>query len=276
MAATSDNTAASAGLAQADLDPTQIDHIRRAHRNALSRNKSLLEEVIYILSNRLQEKNIKIHAIEHRVKDVESLIDKCKRARTADLDLIRDIVGARVICLFRSDMEMIGKIISSNFEIVEVDDKLADSNNPLGYMSVHYICKMPNYSGPRYENTANIPFEIQVRTLCMHCWAAVSHHLDYKGEWDVPAGLKRALSALGGLFYVADDEFEHFNAARLASKKSTEIDGGSLQQDINLDTVSAYLRRTFPDRRGSDPTNISELVREIRGGGISIPGPDRR
>jgi hypothetical protein len=41
----------------------------------------------------------------------------------------------------------------------------------------------------------------------MHCWAAVSHYLDYKGDWDVPVDLKRALSALSGLFYVADNEF---------------------------------------------------------------------
>jgi putative GTP pyrophosphokinase len=157
-------------------------------------------------------------------------------------------------------------------EVIEVDDKLAESNNPLAYMSVHYKCKMPStYQGQRYEKTANVTFEIQVRTLCMHCWAAVSHHLDYKGDWDVPAELKRAL-ALGGLFYVADDEFEHFNAARLASKKSTEAASKPLEQDINLDTISAYLRKKFPDRAAMVSELISDLVREIREAGYQSLG----
>lgn len=38
-----------------------------------------------------------------------------------------------------------------------------------------------------------LTFEIQVRTLCMHAWAVVSHYLDYKGDWDVPADLKLSL-----------------------------------------------------------------------------------
>jgi GTP pyrophosphokinase len=158
--------------------------------------------------------------------------------------------------------------VHDNFEVVNVDDKLEAVESPLGYMSVHYLCKMPEkYTGPRYERTRNIIFEIQVRTLCMHCWAAVSHYLDYKGEWDVPTDLKRALSALGGLFYVADNEFEQFYKTREASRKAPKAVGAIT--DINLDTIEEFLLRKFPDRRQTESLLRSDLVRDIKSAGYT-------
>jgi putative GTP pyrophosphokinase len=132
------------------------------------------------------------------------------------------------------------------------------------------ICKMKSgFSGPRYDKIMERSFEIQLRTLCMHCWAAVSHYVDYKGEWDVPDNLKMALSALSGLFYVADNQFEQFNASMIASKQAAEKspDNIGLARDINLDTVTALLRLTFPDRRVGGAAMMSKLVQEIKAAG---------
>jgi putative GTP pyrophosphokinase len=98
----------------------------------------------------------------------------------------------------------------------------------------------------------------------MHCWAAVSHYLDYKGEWDVPGELKMALSALGGLFYVADSEFQSFYSARVASSRKAEAKPNLADQEINLDTMSAYLRGKFPERKNADPKSVSELIHELK------------
>ena len=105
----------------------------------------------------------------------------------------------------------------------------------------------------------------------MHCWAAVSHYVDYKGDWDVPGNLKMALSALGGLFYVADSEFEQFNVARIESKKSAEQHSGSRGEtsEINLDTVTALLEKLYPDRAKVLPAKMSELVRELKAAGYT-------
>jgi putative GTP pyrophosphokinase len=165
-------------------------------------------------------------------------------------------------------MARVGQLIAQNFDVIEVDDKLAGADNPLGYISSHYLCKMPKrYQGPRYENTLDVVFEIQVRTLCMHAWAAVSHYLDYKGEWDVPNDLKRALSALSGLFYVADNEFEQFYAARIDSqKRAANVADPNKVEEINLDTLTTYLIAKFPDRK-IFPQAVSELVRMIKEAG---------
>jgi putative GTP pyrophosphokinase len=230
--------------------------------------EALKQEAVFILQDRIASRSIKIHTIESRVKELESLLDKCARKRCNEpFEEFADIAAVRVICLFRSDLDRLKQLARDNFEVIEIDDKIETGQDPLSYQSIHIICKMrPGYTGPRYERIRNRIFEIQLRTLCMHCWAAVSHHVDYKGDWDVPANLKMALSALSGLFFVADNEFEQFYVARLASKESAEntskaTDG---QVEINLDTVSALLARLYPKRDSGAATSMSEFVQELK------------
>ena len=257
-----------ASAANPKLNADDVSKIKEDYHRAFSKHKSVLDEVAFILGERLSASGIKTHNIDKRVKELDSVVGKCERKGEKDISLLRDIVGARIICLFRTDMAQVGKIIEENFDVIEIDDKLAGHNSPLGYLSIHYLCKMPSrYIGPRYENTYGLIFEIQVRTLCMHAWAAVSHHLDYKGDWDVPAELQQALSALSGLFFVADREFEQFYSARLESKKRAEQAVGSSDQEINLDTVSVFLRNSFPSRVVDSDEVISVLVRDIKAAG---------
>jgi putative GTP pyrophosphokinase len=257
------------GTSPIELSADQLSKIESDYNDSSVRHQALLEEVVFILSEKLKSRELKIHAIEKRVKELSSVIGKCKRENIGDFAELRDVVGARVICLFRLDMDDVGKLITENFDVVEVDDKLSIDNNPLGYLSVHYSCKIPaHYKGPRYENTGGVVFEIQVRALCMHCWAAVSHYLDYKGDWDVPVDLKRALSALSGLFYVADNEFEQFYSARTASlqRAKTEVESFT-EQEINFDTKTAYVRNKYSDRIQSDSDSISQLVQQTKAAG---------
>lgn len=264
-----------------ELTAAQLKQIERDYDKSLARNKALLDEVIFILAERISSAEIKIHGIEKRIKSIGSVVDKCKRKGTSNFNSLNDVVGSRVVCLFRSDMSRIDSLIRENFEVVEVDDKIDAGAGPLGYQSVHYQCKMPSrYKGPRYENTSNLIFEVQVRTLCMHAWAAVSHHLDYKGDWDVPVDLKRALSALSGLFYVADNEFEQFYAARIQSReKAGKYPDAAEAKEINLDTVQAYLRTKFPLRMVVDADSdakmtaiLSQFVQELKLAGFKSLG----
>jgi GTP pyrophosphokinase len=247
------------------------EEVRRQFVSEQRRYLSLSDEVKFILQRRLSETDIKIHDIEQRVKAIDSLLAKAKRVECSDpLMNLHDIVGLRVICLFRHDLSRIAAILRKNFRVLEEEDKSA-AGTALGYQSIHYICQLPTeLKGARYEDITQTRFEIQIRTLCMHCWATVSHYIDYKGDWDVPQELKLALSALSGLFYVADTEFQQFNEARLSSKHKAEL--GALSdstpvEEINLDTVTAFLDSEFPDRIPADADDISKLVLEIKAAG---------
>jgi putative GTP pyrophosphokinase len=271
-------------MASKEVIPTEtaIDKaaISATYNERLRVYEALLEEICFILDEEIKAEDIKIHTIEKRVKTLDSLLEKCSRKSCADpFSSFDDIAAARVICLFRSDIQKLKLLLEKSFLVEDIDDKLVESENSLGYLSIHFRCKMrPEYAGPRYQKIADIPFEIQVRTLCMHCWAAVSHYLDYKGDWDVPANLKRGLSALSGLFYVADDEFEQFYAARAGLKKeaTTQADLESPDEEINLDTIVAYLERKFSDHKRSDSGAISEFVKELKDFGYKTVGEVNR
>ena len=138
------------GTSPIELSADQLSKIESDYNDSSVRHQALLEEVVFILSEKLKSREFKIHAIEKRVKELSSVIGKCKRENIGDFAELRDVVGARVICLFRLDMDDVGKLITENFDVVEVDDKLSIDNNPLGYLSVHYSCKIPaHYKGPR-------------------------------------------------------------------------------------------------------------------------------
>jgi putative GTP pyrophosphokinase len=241
--------------------------------------KRVLEESLFILERGLRLEDIKYHSIPTRIKSFDSFMAKAKRKagerKQADVDPfaeVTDIVGLRVVCLFLSDIARDGKVIKNHFDILTEDNKIDDADvSSFGYMSVHFVANIkPSYSGPRYDDLVGIPLEIQVRTIAMDAWATISHYLSYKSAIDVPSELRRDFYALSGLFYVADSHFEIFFKGRERSRieMAAELDAGSvgLNQEINLDRLSAYLASRLPDRERNDSKSISELVQELHDG----------
>lgn len=228
---------------------------------------SLLAEAHHILGTALASTDIKLHGIESRRKTLASLIEKARREKCATpFSVFSDIVGVRIVCLFKDDLDAIAEIVTRHLTVLKKDDKRAEAESALGYMSIHFDCTLPaDFRGPRYDSIKDLKFEVQLRTLCMHSWSSVSHYLDYKGEWDVPKDLRLALSALAGLFFVADNEFQRFYRARLASlsKSAQELaNDPTTDQELNFDTLSAYLIEKFPDRERGSATTRSDLVRQ--------------
>lgn len=231
----------------------------------------LCDEILYTLKKALQRNNVKIHSItqrEGKIKSFESFFDKVVRKQILQnqFDAVEDIVGLRIICLYRADLRKIEKIISDNFEVIKTDTSRTRTEAPFGYSSDHYIVKLgKSCKGPRYDNIKNLKCEIQVRTILMDAWATVSHHVDYKQEIDIPKDLRTDFNALAGLFYVADTHFEIFKEGveeareRLAETvHSGEFD---LEQEINLDSLLTYMKLKFPERgiTGTDSHIIKEL-----------------
>lgn len=243
--------------------------------------KSLEQEVKYILEVKLLEQGIKIHSILSRIKEFDSFYEKIDRKNLSNpFAEIKDIVGIRVICLFKSDIEKIGGIIKEFLDVVEEDNKIDDFEqvSSFGYMSFHYIAKLKDeYTGPRYDSIKTINFEIQVRTISMDAWANISHYLDYKSEEDIPKELKKDFHALSGLFYVADSHFEFFMKSILEAQREKElevknmlenerVDSSShekIVEDLTFDSLKSYLEQKFADREVSDPKVISDLFKEL-------------
>jgi ppGpp synthetase/RelA/SpoT-type nucleotidyltranferase len=230
-------------------------------------------EALSIIEDTILRANIKISAIEHRTKDVESILIKWRAKGLSSLSDVSDAVGLRIICLFRSDIRLVLDAIGSAFEQVSVDDKVNSSVNEFGYMSVHCLCQLQrHYAGPRYDDIKNMVFEIQIRTIAMHAWATISHFIDYKREADAPADLRKSLNALSALFYVADTQFEAFAREAEESRRTAEefVSGSHPPVDrrLDLDTLKAIAARFFPDRR-ANVGDWSELLNELSAAEIS-------
>lgn len=250
-----------------------VEAIRREFSERERLYRQLKEEALFILEPAISSRNIKLHSTTHRVKGVDSFIDKAQRKESEKpFDEIRDIVGIRVICLFLSDIERIGEVVRESFSVIEEDNKVEGADvSSFGYMSFHFIATMKGeHSGPRYDAIANMPFEIQVRTIAMDAWANVSHYLDYKTDKDVPSELRRDFYALSGLFYVADRHFEMFFGSRKQSQErmkelfTSSASAEQLEQEINLDSLTAYLRRKFPETREANSEAVSDLIEQLR------------
>ena len=215
------------------------------------------------MNETLGTSSVRVHTVSSRIKSFQSFAAKADRNELSDpYAQIRDVVGIRVVCLFISDIQRIGKLIEQAFDVVEQDNKIDGGEvSSFGYMSFHFIVKMKaTCSGPRYDAISNRPFEIQVRTIAMDAWAAASHYLDYKSEVDVPSDLRRDFFALSGLFYVADRHFEMFFDARktaIAEITSTLKQHSPVwDQELNLDSLRAYLRYSF-QTEGSRTQQVS-------------------
>jgi putative GTP pyrophosphokinase len=219
----------------------------------------------------MKASKIIVHSLtarETKIKSFQSFHAKVlsKNLKEKFFETIEDIAGVRVICLYRSDLERLGKTIQGNFRIVSVDTTRTRTTAPFGYASDDYIVKLPmRFKGTRYDEIKELKCEIQVRTILMDAWASVSHHLAYKQVTDVPTEALADFNALAGLFYVADTHFEMFRQAsgsRSAALMKNAREGVlNLEQEINLDTLRAYFALKYPDRFWSDP---SKLISELR------------
>lgn len=236
----------------------QEGETRREYDRLLPFYRRLAEEACFILRDEISRQKIKIHGdVFYRIKTFNSLAKKIERRQqkqTSDsTGEIEDLAGVRIICLYRSDLERLGKLISECFQVLTTSTSRTRDETHFGYMADHYIVKLRQESkGKRYDEIKSLKCEIQVRTILMDAWDSVSHHLVYKREADIPTELRKDFNAVSGLLYAADTHFELFKNAiekcRKELAKAIDSNKFNCEQEINLDSLEAYLKWKMPDR----------------------------
>ncbi|MEG1718940.1 MAG: hypothetical protein RR306_01315 [Clostridia bacterium] len=191
----------------------------------------------------IKEKHMNVLAIEHRVKEEQSLIGKLeiKGDKYKNLSEITDILGARVISFFSDDVDEIAMHIEKMFDIDwenSVDKRAQLSPEAFGYLSLHYICSLP-FNGEYPKEICGKKFEIQLRSSLQHTWSAINHDLGYKSEFGVPRNIVREFSRVAGLLEVADEQFSHIkkSMADYCQDVRTRI-ADNKAENINIDMVS--------------------------------------
>ncbi|MCR4842321.1 MAG: GTP pyrophosphokinase family protein [Eubacterium sp.] len=138
---------------------------------------------------KLNTGNKVVEHIESRIKDPESMAEKCRRKGLEEtpknaLREIRDSVGVRIVCDFIDDIYLNVDYIREfqGCRVVEEKDYIRGAK-PNGYRSYHMILELIE---PFEDVDGNMPgrwfVEVQLRTIAMDTWAALEHEMKYKTE----------------------------------------------------------------------------------------------
>jgi ppGpp synthetase/RelA/SpoT-type nucleotidyltranferase len=246
-----------------------IENLRLQYQDHGSRANRLREAVVEQLSTLLEKGAITLGVpIESRVKDWNSIEDKLTRkslalSKITDLD---DLVGVRVILLFRRDLLPIEALLRQTFDVLSKEDtssRLADAQ--FGYQSHHFVIAIPSSWAkiPTFSDLKGLRTEIQVRTLSQHIWAAASHKLQYKHEDSVPPPLKRTIYRVSALLETVDLEFERVLEER-KNYVEKEIPAISQDEKLNVDLLAATLNDVLPPKnKDNDDEIYSELLPDL-------------
>lgn len=191
----------------------------------------------------INDKDYFVMEVRHRTKEPDSLETKIRKksGRYKKLSDITDLVGLRIICFFSDDVDKIGKSIEKVFDIDRensVDKRAVLQATQFGYLSLHYICSLPQESGYD-EDICGIRFEIQLRTVLQHTWAEIEHDLGYKSDFGVPRAIRREFSRIAGLLEIADQQFVGLrDNTRKYTKEIKEKIVSDNAFDVMIDAVS--------------------------------------
>lgn len=229
---------------------------------------TLLTQSKHSIESILHGTNIETFPIEARLKDESSIKEKIQRKANYEiLSDIEDLCGLRVICYYESDLQKIADLINENFDVLSSSDKKQETDvEKFGYSSNHFVVKFKEswLNIPLYSNLGGLKFEIQVRTMLMHTWAAISHKTLYKNESDAPRHMRRTFSQLSALIELADEQF-----SRIKEMKSDYINKNISNRDsfkgleLNSDTLLELINYHFPDRVISHD-RIPRLLYELK------------
>ena len=197
------------------------------------------------------EAGIVVASIESRVKEEKSLAGKLelKGAKYGSLADITDIFGMRIITFYVDDVDKVASVVERLFEVDwdnSVDKRKLHEVDRFGYMSLHYICRLPDFP---------FRFEVQMRTILQHAWANMNHDTGYKSDVEVPVEYMRNMNRLAGMLELVDEQFSRIRTEINDYRRQVQslvasghledvpLDGDTFRSYLNLGPFDALNRR---------------------------------
>lgn len=239
--------------------------------------ENLAQKITTILTEVLSVNSIPYHTITHRAKDISSFGEKAKKKKYDDpIGQTMDLAGIRVVTYVSSEVDQVCELIQTIFEVLPehcIYKGTTLAVDQFGYRSVHFVAKLTaeRLSLPEYSQFHDKYFEIQVRTILEHAWAAISHDRDYKLHGVLAPELKREFASLAAILERTDKDFNNLvrqvDAYARTVREQTEL--GRLDILIDSASLTQYMTLRFYDRspsiinptlNGRDQEIIDELL----------------
>lgn len=219
-----------------NIDTQVLEDIYNDYINYIHTYKNQADFIANILRS-----NPSIHTVKSRIKNPERLIEKIirkteNRKEKYGLDFqftlynykeeINDLIGIRVIHIFKEQWRDIHEFIVNTWNVVEISANVRDGDNvkvfndldidvisrSSGYRSVHYLIEF----SPTFEK---VIAEIQVRTIFEEGYGEIDHTLRYS-HYEIPEILKLNLLLFNRIIGSADEMASLINT--LSREKSSE------------------------------------------------------
>jgi ppGpp synthetase/RelA/SpoT-type nucleotidyltranferase len=234
---------------------------------------------------------VDVSKFEGRVKDVDECVRKFTRKYRPGLEenntpyeiqhWITDLIGVRVVCLYEDELEKVAQIVRNHFAVIDVTDKASaveSTEASFGYKGLHLDLRL----GPAQRGLAGLaahaelPFELQVRTIIQDSWSVLDHKIKYKKS--IPGQLKRRINVLSALFELADREFRQIRDATAAEllqapdeTAESEMEADALVEpraqglgsELNAFTFLKIATHFFKDFE-FDPSKVDSFVDDVQ------------
>lgn len=210
---------------------------------------------ISIITTLIKQSDIgEVTKIEGRVKDADECIKKFHRKYQSKLetdekpyqikDYITDLIGIRIVCLYEDQIALVSQVLQHHFRIIDVTDKISaveSTEDSFGYKGLHMDLALSaaQTALPKYHPFADLPFEVQIRSLIQDAWSVLDHKIKYKKS--IPNDLRRRINLLSALFELADREFKEIrNATAALMQQATvePIDDLTAEKDAISETLA--------------------------------------
>ena len=162
-----------------------------------------------------------IESIQHRIKSMQSIQDKMNRKGISItleniMTNLYDIAGVRVICSFKDDVYKIASFLMRQDDIMLIKMKdYIENPKPNGYRSLHLILTIDVCFE---ERKAQVPIELQLRTIAMDFWASLEHQLRYKKNFALVENADRDLKTCADTMADADERMQRLATEVLKEK----------------------------------------------------------
>ncbi|MCI5628601.1 MAG: RelA/SpoT domain-containing protein [Clostridium sp.] len=223
----------------------------------------------------------KVHSVKTRIKDMRHLIEKLIRKTpnrrekygedfkfTVDnyKDEITDLLGIRVIHIFKEDWEEIHNFITSMWNVREIvanvregdttkkfdEQGIAVRSRPSGYRSVHYLIES-------YPTNKKLITEVQVRTIFEEGYGEIDHQLRYSHE-DIPELLGQNLMLLNRIAGSSDEMASLIN---MLSQSIQEVENKFKSKINEKDKKIEDIKEKISNKDYINDNDKKSLIEEI-------------
>jgi ppGpp synthetase/RelA/SpoT-type nucleotidyltranferase len=219
---------------------------------ALEEAAKLAERVVVDI---LSDRGVQVSQVSSRVKSLPSVRAKVREKKYDKPQIeLTDSIGLRVLTYYAADVDAVAQAISSSLRVNKsrsVDKRTALALREFGYRSVHLIARLDAQRSrdPTLAGLSHYWFEIQIRSLLEHAWAAIEHEIVYKSRTVYPEPTLRRFAALAGALEILDREFHDMRQERehlIDSYKLSYSASQLLDQKLDTARLVAYLESARP------------------------------